>query len=250
MLAFQTTAMASTSAPAEDESRLRENIQAMLHDHSESEGDEEEADGAGDGRRRGGGGDRGAAPLSKRGGLAPRPSVVPRMSIGGSHHRRRSSIFLRRTSLGGSSVASVATLGTLGGPAAGGAPSQENLMALYKKTLRMNAENRINTANSWNLNLIDHIDKFVHEDDADGGGDGHHRGSSSRRHSTMAEEAGNSKENGRRVNFTKASCTLDASIKVCSFLSEPCRVSSRLHELTHIVGAPVRSTGTASTTCT
>jgi condensin complex subunit 2 len=142
------------------------------------------------------------------------------MSVGGSHHRRRSSIFLRRTSLGGSSVASAGTLGTIGGPAgAGGAvPSQENLLALYKKTLRMNAENRINTANSWNLNLIDHIDKFVHEDnDAVEGGDGYHRGMS-RRHSIMVEEDGNNQEDGRRVNFTKASCTLDASVKVECFL--------------------------------
>ena len=34
---------------------------------------------------------------------------------------------------------------------------QEKLSQMYKKTLRMNAENRINVGNTWSLGLIDHL---------------------------------------------------------------------------------------------
>jgi hypothetical protein len=221
------------------EDRIRENLQSMLKDNSEGEDRDDVGRGGGD-RRRGDG--TGAAPLSSKqnrngrggdgngdgaaSGLVPRPSVVPRMSIvggmnGGGGHRRRSSIFLRRTSLGGSSVTTLGMVGVPGGGVGSSAPSQENLMALYKKTLRMNAENRINSANSWNLNLIDHIDKFVHDDDDNDGGEGEgvgdrrDRGTSRARRSPEEAEDDGDGDEGRRVNFTKASCTLDASIKVC-----------------------------------
>lgn len=178
---------------AVDENQIQEKLQAIMQDFSDNEGDD------GDRHRR--------APLAKaaRGGDRPRPSAVqPRMSVLGSANRRRSSIFLRRTSVGGSSVATLGTLGTTGNSA-----SQAHLDALYKKAIRMNAENRINAANSWNLNLIEHIDKFVHDDEG-GSSASSRRSESNRRSSTAPAE----EETERRVNFTKASCTLDASIKV------------------------------------
>jgi Condensin complex subunit 2 len=177
---------------AVDDNQIQEKFQAIMQEFSDNEGDD------GDRHRR--------APLAKaRGGDRPRPSAVqPRMSVLGGSNRRRSSIFLRRTSVGGSSVA---TLGTLG--AVGNSASQAHLDALYKKAIRMNAENRINAANSWNLNLIEHIDKFVHDDDG-GSSASSRRSDSNRRSSTGPAE----EDTERRVNFTKASCTLDASIKV------------------------------------
>jgi hypothetical protein len=181
---------------AVDDNQIQEKLQVMMQDFSDNEGD--------DGDR------RGRAPLSKaRGGDRPRPSAVqPRMSVlGTGGNRRRSSIFLRRTSVGGSSVATLGTLGTAGANSA----SQAHLDALYKKAIRMNAENRINAANSWNLNLIEHIDKFVHDDEGGGGGSSRRSDSNRRLSSATAEEG-----TERRVNFTKASCTLDASIKVRS----------------------------------
>ena len=51
---------------------------------------------------------------------------------------------------------------------------------------------KINAKNSWNLDLINHMDKMIKSDE-------------------------NSQRNGAKgVNFQKASCTLDASIKIYS----------------------------------
>jgi hypothetical protein len=89
----------------------------------------------------------------------PRPSMVP------ARRRRRSSVGHHRLS-----VASVA--------------STANVTELYQKAIRLNAENKINVTNSWNLKLIDHMDQILEEDD---------------------------------TNFTKASCTLDASVKIYGY---------------------------------
>ena len=41
------------------------------------------------------------------------------------------------------------------------ASSFTSLGEVYRNAIRMNAENRINASNSWNLNLIDHLDRFI-----------------------------------------------------------------------------------------
>ncbi|KNC52500.1 uncharacterized protein AMSG_12130 [Thecamonas trahens ATCC 50062] len=57
------------------------------------------------------------------------------------------------------------------------------LTDLYSNCLKMSAENKINQKNTWGLNLIDYIDDIVEEDETD---------------------------------FARASCTIDASIKIYS----------------------------------
>lgn len=82
---------------------------------------------------------------------------------------------------------------------------QGRIAEMYKTIIKMSSENvcsicfqlyyafismqKINAKNSWNLDLIDHMDKII------------------------SDEAN---ENGNDVNFQKASCTLDASIKIYS----------------------------------
>lgn len=93
--------------------------------------------------------------------------------------------------------------------------SSTNLGEVYQNAIRMNAENKINASNSWNLNLIDHLDRFV---------------SSST--NTLARETNTvplslekeTEESG--VNFTKASCTLDASVKIYSYRVDDVHLTS------------------------
>lgn len=86
----------------------------------------------------------------------------------------------------------------------------ENLGEVYQKAIRMNAENRINAANSWNLNLIDHLDRFVAPE--------------LRTQTSLTMEDTLSAATG--VNFTKASCTLDASVKIYSYRVDDVHLTS------------------------
>lgn len=97
----------------------------------------------------------------------PRPSMVP------ARRRRRSSVSHRL------SVA----------PAA-------NVTELYQKAIRLNAENKINLSNSWNLKLIEHMDQVLEEEDES------------------------------TTNFTKASCTLDASVKIYGYRVDDVHLTS------------------------
>jgi len=81
----------------------------------------------------------------------------------------------------------------------------------------MNAENRINAQNSWNLSLIDHIDKFLTEDDES-------RPNTSNEDEETQEQVGVPKDS--RINFTKASCTLDASVKIYSYRVDDVHLTS------------------------
>ena len=84
----------------------------------------------------------------------------------------------------------------------------------------MNAENKINAGNSWGLKLIENMDKLVHGDDdggaAGGGGAGGRGGGGA-----------------TGVNFTKASCTLDASVKIYGYRVDDVHLTSYkvLHNL-------------------
>jgi len=82
------------------------------------------------------------------------------------------------------------------------APAQQELGEMYKKAIQLNAENKLNSKNSWGLRLIENLDKFLEED----------------------ETVDNEKE--KRVNFTKASCTLDASVKIYSYRVDDVHLSS------------------------
>ncbi|KAL3937125.1 MAG: hypothetical protein SGBAC_007692 [Bacillariaceae sp.] len=99
--------------------------------------------------------------------------------------------------------------------------SSANLGEVYQNAIRMNAENKINAANSWNLNLIDHLDQFVstsssndREEDA---------GVSSIRNNLQQLSL---ESDDAVVNFTKASCTLDASVKIYSYRVDDVHLTS------------------------
>lgn len=97
---------------------------------------------------------------------------------------------------------------------------RENLGEVYRQAIRMNAENKINAGNSWGLKLIENMDKLVHGDDdggaAGGGGAGGRGGGGA-----------------TGVNFTKASCTLDASVKIYGYRVDDVHLTSYkvLHNL-------------------
>lgn len=132
---------------------------------------------------------------------APRPSVAGRKSLAlATKRRRRSSILRNRLSIAST---------------AGPTPSEHHLNELYRNAIRMNAENRINAQNSWNLPLIEHIDKFLEEDDEEEDAD-----------EISVPETSQTPRSSKRVNFTKASCTLDASIKIYSFRVDDVHLTS------------------------
>lgn len=60
---------------------------------------------------------------------------------------------------------------------------------LYKNCIKLASENKISTKNTWSLNLIDHISDLVKP----------------------------STEEGRQTNFQRASCTLDAGVKIYAY---------------------------------
>ena len=111
--------------------------------------------------------------------------------------------------------------------------STTNLGEVYRKAIRMNAENRINASNSWNLNLIDHLDRFV-APELHGTGDGNEAPSVEATNESIATNTNgiNNLESTMNsplvsgVNFTKASCTLDASVKIYSYRVDDVHLTS------------------------
>ena len=96
----------------------------------------------------------------------------------------------------------------------------------------MNAENKINASNSWSLRLIENIDTFLEEDEENESSDEERE---EEKEANMAnKENGNVLGNNtsllvpkdRRVNFTKASCTLDASVKIYSYRVDDVHLTS------------------------
>ena len=145
----------------------------------------------------------------------PRPSMAAaRASLLPSHsrNRRRSSARFLSLHRGRDSIQSTRTSH---GAAATEPPA--NLTELYQKAIRMNAENKINAGNSWNLKLIENIDLFLgdNDDEEDEG-----------RPTSVADENGDHLPNRKRVNFTKASCTLDASVKIYGYRVDDVHLTS------------------------
>jgi len=107
--------------------------------------------------------------------------------------------------------------------------SSEHLGEIYRQAIRMNAENKINAGNSWGLKLIENMDKFIVEGSsgAGDGGDVSPRDSEDNARSELkAARKMKSKDDKGRVNFTKASCTLDASVKIYSYRVDDVHLSS------------------------
>jgi Condensin complex subunit 2 len=90
-------------------------------------------------------------------------------------------------------------------------PSNQDLRQVYQNAIRMNAENKITATNSWTLNLIDHMDRFL-------GRPSIANSTSVPLEDTLGPITG--------VNFTKASCTLDASVKIYSYRVDDVHLTS------------------------
>lgn len=111
--------------------------------------------------------------------------------------------------------------------------SEQNLGDMYKRAIRMNAENRINASNSWNLRLIENIDKFLEEEESpemEESSPSINIGMNDENQEPMeqVDETPKQRKGGKekRVNFTKASCTLDASVKIYSYRVDDVHLSS------------------------
>lgn len=177
--------------------------------------------------------------------------------------RRRSSARFLRLSLDGPDSN---TNEDNGGGGGGGSPqrsggeftSSEHLGEIYRQAIRMNAENKINAGNSWGLKLIENMDKFIeevsislaavvcvvvlytlpttiicsqHHNDSfykhtQDGASSSPRASTSPAASLALARKMKSKDDKGRVNFTKASCTLDASVKIYSYRVDDVHLSS------------------------
>jgi len=147
-------------------------------------------------------------------GAAPRKSLA----VAGMNNRRRSSA--RFLSSNGSGNQRRRRSSIMTGPDGNQDQSRvQNLGELYKKAIRMNAENKINAANSWNLPLIDHIDKFLEEDEEEDDDDSAPQPSGNGNNKSETKKE-------KRVNFTKASCTLDASVKIYSYRVDDVHLTS------------------------
>eukprot|EP00897_Mesotaenium_endlicherianum_P010334 jgi/Mesen1/9329/ME000061S08777 len=68
--------------------------------------------------------------------------------------------------------------------------SMERIKALYQNCIKLASENKINQKNTWDLRLIDHISDIVKAD---------------------------TEEDTNTTNFQKASCTLEAGVKIYSY---------------------------------
>lgn len=146
--------------------------------------------------------------------LKDRRSLMKRQ--GSSRRRRRSSArFLRMTPNGeGDADGDQGHYETA---------SSTNLGEVYRNAIRMNAENRINASNSWNLNLIDHLDRFVAPELRTGSDSG---SGNSRLQAVNGKNLTSNSTMISGVNFTKASCTLDASVKIYSYRVDDVHLTS------------------------
>jgi len=100
-------------------------------------------------------------------------------------------------------------------------PSTQDLGLVYQNAIRMTAENKITASNSWNLNLIDHMDRFLGKPTTGSPGT---LGTTTAPMTTMMMEDTLGPLTG--VNFTKASCTLDASVKIYSYRVDDVHLTS------------------------
>lgn len=149
----------------------------------------------------------------------------------GRRRRRSSARFLRLTPSEDQDDGLLEGTLTAGeGGSAASSTSAASLGEVYQKAIRMNAENRINAANSWNLSLIDHLDRFIKDDmgptsgNGNGNGNGNRGGGASFGNAMDGDSLSTTATGG--VNFTKASCTLDASVKIYSYRVDDVHLTS------------------------
>lgn len=94
-----------------------------------------------------------------------------------------------------------------------GASSSSEVVEMYRKVIKMASENKITVKNAWSLSLIDHMSEVVVDEDAEG---------------VPSDDV------GRSVNFQRASCTLEAGVKIyCSRVDDTFDASFRVLERLH-----------------
>lgn len=147
----------------------------------------------------------------------PRPSLIPRKALTASAKRRR-----RRSSVGFLQLGGRPSMSSMEPQQP--KQSEGNLSELYQKAIRMNAENKINVGNSWNLQLIENIDKFLEMDEEDE--DVEEVAATPKNAGAESSPPKASSTIKKRVNFTKASCTLDASVKIYSYRVDDVHLTS------------------------
>ncbi|GMH86891.1 hypothetical protein TL16_g10685 [Triparma laevis f. inornata] len=100
----------------------------------------------------------------------------------------------------------------------------DKLGEMYATAIKMNAENKINASNTWSLQLIDNMDKIIAPDLPTPS-----KKKSSGPFDSNAPAFANRQDdddNVALVNFQKASCTLDASVKIYSYRVDDVHTSS------------------------
>jgi len=94
------------------------------------------------------------------------------------------------------------------------AESAEEVAEMYRTVIKMASENKINMKNAWSLSLIDHMRDVVNDEEEE-----------------EKEEDVPKEERRGSVNFQRASCTLDAGVKIyCSRVDDTWATSYRVLE--------------------
>ena len=107
--------------------------------------------------------------------------------------------------------------------------NDDKLGEMYSKAVGMSQANKINAQNSWSLNLIDNIDRIIN-------GPLNSPAPKAKKNKGASGAVEKKKKNGfgndddadyePSINFAKASCTLDASVKIWSYRVDDVHTSS------------------------
>ncbi|DAZ96759.1 TPA: hypothetical protein N0F65_012336 [Lagenidium giganteum] len=125
----------------------------------------------------------------KRGPVVTPGTIVDEAELARRRRRRQSLAFQQRRK-------SLTPSKGKNGPGSG--TNRQYISDMYSTIIKMSSENKINVKNSWSLHLIDHMQDILRDGTSAAG-------------EAPVEEASNT------YNFQKASCTLDARIKIYSY---------------------------------
>ena len=88
-----------------------------------------------------------------------------------------------------------------GGEGSGQKASVAELQELYQNCIKLSSENKISSKNTWDLNLIEHLSELVKPENKQ----------------LTSQAQGGDASTDADLNFQKASCTLDAGVKIYSY---------------------------------
>lgn len=121
--------------------------------------------------------------------------------------RARAAALRRKSGIGGDILAAFSSVAA---PEESSVLSREHILELHNNCIKLAAENKITQRNTWDLKLIDHLSALVQGDD----------------------------DEDDQTNFQKASCTLEAGVKIYST-----RVDSVHSETYKVLGGLNRTSG-------